>query len=755
MKVIKSFLIMLLLSVSVSQVQAQVTIHGTVSDPHSNPVTGVLVEMIDEGDTTIVFSDVTDASGLYIIDITDTGIDGEKDSSLPENLLLQNYPNPFNPETVIQYYLPKRSFVKIDIYDILGRKVKTLLRNSRPGGIGKVTWNATNDRGMGVAAGVYICRIKTDDSVLTRKMLLTDGVSNRQIIQGVEMPSDQVNKTYMSSRFASNFTLRVTGQFIEKLEMKNLVIDSDSTFNLEVSYKSSNTIGVSGGKIGSSDGAVILTIPPGALTGDTLIDIQVLPENEYPAALDTFNFLGDAYRLLPEDLEFDVPVVINREFTSTEIDSLYLEEGYPFVQGLSLSSDGELTLADSSSVTYDSDTTTHFSAQITHFSVEIVTFEVSYFNIMHGKEQRFGKSRIKAEMGPNISGVGRPITPSLTIINDTDFDMAYTVEHRDKKAVSWPGEVEFRIVVRERQTLDYNYTIPWMCETMGEGDAHFRIEVTPESPYFRGEDIQRISHYVDCVGANDVPPSCGDENLHYMMPYCLEWFEHEPCAAVNEPMGDGTVTSTWGEVHIIIGCMANTYGWGVFNQYVTEDQWSSILDDFAFNDDGLAVGESSGGMPEKSSGMMVDEDYLIFFNVMQDTIPLIDPENYYQFGFVFDIDGDTTNNYQPAPEFAYDFYQDTDYWIEVIYDPAFGWFMFVNDVSNGELYPADSDAKMIIVGNTLITFVPKDEFLADVIGYRMTAYRHTGDWGMTSGDWDGDVQPPVAEGLRWLYIGSD
>jgi hypothetical protein len=61
---------------------------------------------------------------------------------------------------------------------------------------------------------------------------------------------------------------------------------------------------------------------------------------------------------------------------------------------------------------------------------------------------------------------------------------------------------------------------------------------------------------------------------------------------------------------------------------------------------------------------------------------------------------------------------------------------------------------MLIIGNTLILLVPRNEFMADYIGYRMSAYRHPGDWGV-GGDWDGDVQPPVADGLKWVDIGSD
>jgi hypothetical protein len=70
--------------------------------------------------------------------------------------LAQAYPNPFNPSTTIGYGLPQASHVKLDIYDILGNLVTTLIDEYQPAGIHQTVWNAGD-----LASGTYIYRIET------------------------------------------------------------------------------------------------------------------------------------------------------------------------------------------------------------------------------------------------------------------------------------------------------------------------------------------------------------------------------------------------------------------------------------------------------------------------------------------------------------------------------------------------------------------------------------------------------------------
>ncbi|RKY86512.1 hypothetical protein DRQ11_08325, partial [candidate division KSB1 bacterium] len=85
----------------------------------------------------------------------------------------QNYPNPFNPITRISYDLPKSSRITIEIYNILGQKVRTLVDNCfQPKGTHEISWNALDDRGQMAASGVYIYTIKANDFISSKKMLL-------------------------------------------------------------------------------------------------------------------------------------------------------------------------------------------------------------------------------------------------------------------------------------------------------------------------------------------------------------------------------------------------------------------------------------------------------------------------------------------------------------------------------------------------------------------------------------------------------
>jgi len=87
-----------------------------------------------------------------------------------EYALMQNFPNPFNPTTEIVFALPKTEKVTLAIYDVLGRKVKTLLdRHFQPGQY-SVSWDGTDQWGRPVASGIYLYRLQTSDFTKVRKM---------------------------------------------------------------------------------------------------------------------------------------------------------------------------------------------------------------------------------------------------------------------------------------------------------------------------------------------------------------------------------------------------------------------------------------------------------------------------------------------------------------------------------------------------------------------------------------------------------
>ncbi|SVA88813.1 uncharacterized protein METZ01_LOCUS141667, partial [marine metagenome] len=84
----------------------------------------------------------------------------------------QNYPNPFNPVTTLRYDLPENGLVNITIFDMLGRQVKTLINQTQGAGYKSVIWDATNDFGSPVSAGIYLYQIQSGIYLQTKKMIL-------------------------------------------------------------------------------------------------------------------------------------------------------------------------------------------------------------------------------------------------------------------------------------------------------------------------------------------------------------------------------------------------------------------------------------------------------------------------------------------------------------------------------------------------------------------------------------------------------
>jgi len=92
---------------------------------------------------------------------------------IPEVIALhQNYPNPFNPVTTLRYDLPEQTLVNITIYDMLGRQVKTLANQAQDAGHKSAIWDATNDYGKPVSAGIYLYQIQAGEYISTKKMVL-------------------------------------------------------------------------------------------------------------------------------------------------------------------------------------------------------------------------------------------------------------------------------------------------------------------------------------------------------------------------------------------------------------------------------------------------------------------------------------------------------------------------------------------------------------------------------------------------------
>jgi hypothetical protein len=94
-------------------------------------------------------------------------------AALPKKIVLsQAYPNPFNPVTTISYRLLEANHVRVDIYDMVGNKVRTLVSQTQNAGTKSYQWNATNDLGQSVSAGTYFYTIQAGDFIQSKKMVL-------------------------------------------------------------------------------------------------------------------------------------------------------------------------------------------------------------------------------------------------------------------------------------------------------------------------------------------------------------------------------------------------------------------------------------------------------------------------------------------------------------------------------------------------------------------------------------------------------
>lgn len=146
----------------------------------SLPLSRVVIDSnrILQSVTVVQAASGTRSSAIYIDDLqnqlTPVAIDETRppiQSSFIQ--LYQNYPNPFNPSTLIRYHLTASAPVNLEIYNLLGEKIKTLLdQHPSPAGLSQYSWDGTDDYDQPVSSGIYFSRLTVNQSSLIRKMSL-------------------------------------------------------------------------------------------------------------------------------------------------------------------------------------------------------------------------------------------------------------------------------------------------------------------------------------------------------------------------------------------------------------------------------------------------------------------------------------------------------------------------------------------------------------------------------------------------------
>jgi hypothetical protein len=127
-------------------------------------------------DTSIVIQgNIHSGGNLYWKDSISISIQtlNAEENNIPKYFSLGNaYPNPFNPNTTIQYGLSSMEFVTIEIYDLMGRKIKSLVNEKLDPGIYSSNWDATDNMNQPVSGGMYFYQMQAGDFKETKKIIL-------------------------------------------------------------------------------------------------------------------------------------------------------------------------------------------------------------------------------------------------------------------------------------------------------------------------------------------------------------------------------------------------------------------------------------------------------------------------------------------------------------------------------------------------------------------------------------------------------
>ena len=161
----------LVLSVSVG---AEPLLEGRVRLSSGQPAVGVQVRLFNLTDLRRSVGTTTDAAGYFALSLQTFST--ARGTALPTSFALgQNYPNPFNPSTIIPYQLPSAGHVRLEVFNVLGQRLATLVDAERSAGTHTAQWDGTDAAGRAVGAGVYIYRLSSGGMTENQRMVLVDG----------------------------------------------------------------------------------------------------------------------------------------------------------------------------------------------------------------------------------------------------------------------------------------------------------------------------------------------------------------------------------------------------------------------------------------------------------------------------------------------------------------------------------------------------------------------------------------------------
>ena len=196
--------------VFVVSVWAEPVLEGRVRLSSGQPAVGVQVRLFDLTDLRRFVGTTTDEAGHFALPLRAFSM--TRGTALPTDFVLgPNYPNPFNPSTIIPYQLPTATHVRLEVFNLLGQRIATLVDEERAAGFHTATWHATDGAGRAVAAGVYIYRMTVGIERQTGRMVLIDGQAGVPAAAAGSMPM-QASALERVEAAAGVYGLTVSGE---------------------------------------------------------------------------------------------------------------------------------------------------------------------------------------------------------------------------------------------------------------------------------------------------------------------------------------------------------------------------------------------------------------------------------------------------------------------------------------------------------------------------------------------------------------
>ena len=297
MKLFIGGLIGLVLGVSVG---AEPLLEGRVRLSSGQPAAGVQVRLFDLADLRRFVGTTTDETGHFALPLQ--ALSGGK-ARLAGFALGPNYPNPFNPSTIIPYQLSVAGHVRLEVFNLLGQRLTTLVDVQRPAGAHTAQWDGTDAAGRAVGAGVYIYRLSSEGASVSRRMVLVDGQAGISAVGAANQGSMRSAVEGSVEADGTVYGLTVSGQ--------GLVPYVDTAFRVEADAASI--------VVETYDGTPRMKLAASGILGDVNNDGQV---NLFDA-LYVMLYIGDSSITLPTNFDISLGDV-NGDDTVDFADALIL-----------------------------------------------------------------------------------------------------------------------------------------------------------------------------------------------------------------------------------------------------------------------------------------------------------------------------------------------------------------------------------------------------------------------------------------------